>query len=230
MERNACACVLHTHTHIHTMQQDLAPVFGEKSVIKLKLISAYPAAFSIPCPVKKRITEILLQRSTDPGTVTFWTWEIMSRVGPLTLVCSKFTFAVQRLNSKLPLYTSTFPSLWPLSHQNIPNCKNHQSNGFLTTPSNFCIFSLPLHSSIQFCNIHHPLSFAAFSLLHPLYTDHNIEFHWHRVCLSHYDTSHHGNCAEHSLHFIPSTHCPPLFLYWRTQVEGDGDGGGQMSD
>lgn len=66
---------------------------------------------------------------------------------------------------------------------------------------------------------------SSFSLLHPLYTDQNLEFHWHTVCLSQSDTSHHGNCAEPGLHF--TLHPPPsiISVLWRSQVEEGGDEG-----
>lgn len=72
-----------------------------------------------------------------------------------------------------------------------------------------CIFTTPS-----------PVLLSSFSLLYPLNTDQNLECHWHIVCLSQSDTSHHGNCAELSLHF--TLHPPALRHFTPVKVTGGG--------
>lgn len=89
-------------------------------------------------------------------------------------------------------------------------------SGFWTTSTIFCIF--PLFCLYIFITPFLVL-LSSFSLLHPLYTDQNLEFHWHTVRLSQSDKSHHGNCAEPCLHFTLHPSPSIISLLWRSQVE-----------
>lgn len=128
------------------------------------------------------------------------------------------------------------PFISSLKHSKCENHNRHHKITEISRCSQWCyimasavIFlpttrpSLPLLCLCRFTTPS-PVLLSPFSLLHPLYTDQNLEFHWHTVCLSQSDTSHHGNRAEPGLHF--SLHPPPSVIspLWRSQVE---EGGGR---